>query len=135
MPCRAAHFARCLQETSEEVRLQLINLALCMLRQPGPGMHAKLDDLTAVACAALADPSPDIKRVRPSHWAAGLVLLWPGQSLSAGPLMGKPLLSLCLQGSSSPATPALHRQTLVQAGCSAVEHLVSALQPQGLVIC
>ena len=53
------------QETSEEVRLLLINLTLSMVWDSGPEVQSKLGDLVALACAALHDSSPDIKRASP----------------------------------------------------------------------
>ena len=55
------------QEGSEEVRLQLAHLLICLLRPPDASQHTikqQLPDLVAATCSAVADASPDIKRVR-----------------------------------------------------------------------
>ena len=55
------------QEGSEEVRLQLARLLICLLRPPDASQHTiqqQLPDLVAATCSAVADASPDIKRVR-----------------------------------------------------------------------
>ena len=55
------------QEGSEEVRLQLARLLICLLRPPDASqltIQQQLPELVATACSAIADASPDIKRVR-----------------------------------------------------------------------
>lgn len=59
------------QEGSEEVRLQLARLLISLLRPPKASPKAieqQLGDLVAIVCSAIADPSPEIKRVRPNCW-------------------------------------------------------------------
>ena len=70
-----------MQEPSEEVRLQLMKLTLCLMGRGGPSMTVHLADLVAVARAALADASPDIKRAGPTSPSLHLCCLPRGQGL------------------------------------------------------